>query len=420
MSRSLHVFINNEQVGTIYEENAIWGFAYTETWLSHSDAFALSLAIPLESGIKWDGATTRPVQWFFDNLLPEENARVLLAKDEKVDAGDIFSLLLAIGAESAGALTLLSPGEMLPLGAAHPLTAEELNQRIEALPKTPLNDKNRKRMSLAGAQHKMLVIYRDHALAEPSGQWPSTHILKPEHSQPASYPFTCRNEWFVMKLASLCKLNVPEVDVLYVPQAAYVVERFDRTGTYPDLRRLHILDGCQLLNIPPADKYKASHVESLAKMVERCRAKALTQLILFRWALFNALVGNGDAHMKNLSFRFERGQVAIMPHYDLLSTVIYEERGQHLNAELSQPMGAARTFADLRLQDLLAFAAGLGIKATLAEREIKTMTGLITKGATALIQQVEALPVYPGKAGELRMLRQIEHLAIHEMIRKIS
>lgn len=38
----------------------------------------------------------------------------------KVDAGDIFSLLLAIGAESVVAYTLLSQGKELPVEAAHP------------------------------------------------------------------------------------------------------------------------------------------------------------------------------------------------------------------------------------------------------------------------------------------------------------
>ena len=59
-------------------------------------------------------------------------------------------------------------------------------------------------MCVAGAQHKMLVIYRDGEILEPSGFSPSTHILKPEHSSPDVYYHTFRNELFVMKLAKLC------------------------------------------------------------------------------------------------------------------------------------------------------------------------------------------------------------------------
>ncbi|MFM9526501.1 HipA N-terminal domain-containing protein, partial [Listeria monocytogenes] len=54
-----------------------------------------------------DSSSQRPVQWYFDNLLPEEGQRQLLAKDARLDASDAFALLAYYGAESAGSLTLL-------------------------------------------------------------------------------------------------------------------------------------------------------------------------------------------------------------------------------------------------------------------------------------------------------------------------
>ncbi|HAS22232.1 MAG TPA: type II toxin-antitoxin system HipA family toxin, partial [Idiomarina loihiensis] len=110
------------------------------------------------------------------------------------------------------------------------LSDKELSQRIQKLPKTQLNNKERKRMSLAGAQHKMLLVIKGKERFEPSGQVPSTHILKPEHSEPGSYWFTVRNEHFVMTLAEKCQLTVPRVAIDYIPEPVYIVERFDRTG----------------------------------------------------------------------------------------------------------------------------------------------------------------------------------------------
>ena len=100
-----------------------------------------------------DSGTTRPVQQFFDNLLPEENARELLAKEVKVDHEDSFALLTASGIESAGALTLLPEHVDFPSPSAILLPFAELSRRIKNLPRAPLNIRQSSRMSLAGAQH---------------------------------------------------------------------------------------------------------------------------------------------------------------------------------------------------------------------------------------------------------------------------
>lgn len=86
-----------------------------------------------------DGASQRPVQWYFDNLLPEEGQRMLLAGDARLDAADAFGLLAWYGAESAGSVTLLppdaAPQTVEPL---RPLPDDALETRIRQLPKAPL------------------------------------------------------------------------------------------------------------------------------------------------------------------------------------------------------------------------------------------------------------------------------------------
>jgi serine/threonine-protein kinase HipA len=73
-------------------------------------------------GKQTDGSSTRPIQWYFDNLLPEEKARELLAKDVKEPVEDVFALLTKAGAESAGAITLLPQNTIIPNGDIHTLT----------------------------------------------------------------------------------------------------------------------------------------------------------------------------------------------------------------------------------------------------------------------------------------------------------
>lgn len=121
------------------------------------------------------------MQWFFDNLLPEEGARRLLARDAKIPEADQFGLLVWYGAESAGALTLLAPDQFPVRGSLVPLSDETLSDRIRALPGMALSSSSPKRMSLAGAQHKLAVVLNKGRLYEPTGANASTHILKPDH-----------------------------------------------------------------------------------------------------------------------------------------------------------------------------------------------------------------------------------------------
>lgn len=413
--RELHVYINSDRVGVLSEENDIWAFTYYTGWLENADSYPLSQHIPLTANKQMDGSTRRHIQWFFDNLLPEEGARELLARDVKVAMADAFGLLEACGAESAGAITLLRPGESIPEGEFIPLSTQELSERISKLPDVPLNAESRKRMSLAGTQHKMLVIWHQEQFFEPSGQMPSSHILKPEHLNSNYYWQTVRNEWFVMNLANKMGLDVPETTVCYVPEAVYVIERFDRSGSFPKQSRLHVLDGCQLLGLSRSDKYTQSNVAQLNEFVSSCRSKGVTKLSVFRWALFNALLGNGDAHLKNLSCFLTPKGYEFAPLYDLLCTAIYSEPGQHLLSDLSQPMGNAEKLGELSYADILKFGSDLGLPARLCDKEIRKMLVAIIPEANQLYESVVANKDVQIKAGELRMLRQITELVIKEM-----
>jgi len=86
--RSLRASINQMEVGTLEEVAGLWGFQYATEWLANPLSFALSPHLPLTTTPLLDGTSKRPVQWYFDNLLPEEGQRVLLAGDAKLDAAD--------------------------------------------------------------------------------------------------------------------------------------------------------------------------------------------------------------------------------------------------------------------------------------------------------------------------------------------
>lgn len=416
-ARKLHVWCNQQRVGTLTEQNNIWQFEYAESW----QEFDLSPDLPITDNICADGSSTRPVQWFFDNLLPEEGARELIADEAHISKADAFGLLEHFGAESAGALTLLSEDDPSQLTGEQALSTKTLSERIRQLPHIPLSTGASKRMSMAGAQHKLPVIFKESEIYEPIGSTPSTHILKPDHSDPERYPHSAANEWFTMQLAKRVGLNVPECYLIYVPEPVYLIARFDRIESGGELLRQHMLDGCQLLSLANTFKYDQCNFETLERLISFSRAKAVTRQRLFQWFIFNLLAGNTDDHLKNLSFYASKQGFNLTPHYDLISTAVYATENKWGNEKLVWPLGEARRLSEVTLKDIQSLAEKLKLSSRYMERTLSTMMTTITQHADALIEEFEQQDHSgPGFQGEIQLLRKIRFGVMEDMIRQLS
>lgn len=431
--RTLLVTLNGASIGTLRDENGIWSFKYDPAWLDDRQHFALSPSLPLQQEPLLDLSSKRPVQWYFDNLLPEEHQRSLLAGDARIDAADAFGLLGYYGAESAGSLTLLAAeAENQIEEALRPLSDAELNERILALPRVPLTHRAKKRMSLAGAQHKLAVVLQDGALFEPAGATPSTHIIKPDHPD-ADYPHSVINEWFVMRLARRAGLSVPDVQRRYVPAPVYIIERFDRVRDAHGWQRRHVIDACQLLGLDRSFKYSQGSMNSLAALANLCRGNIAARTRLFNWLVFNVLVGNTDAHLKNLSFLVGPEGIELAPHYDMLSTACYEtpaynKQGWPNLTEMAWPVLGKQFIADIDRALLIEAADALSIKKATAARLLDNLCNRIMGNAEEIYQEFEAenaslkqrAELAPFFAGESRCLRTIIHVVIKESVAKLK
>lgn len=431
--RQLCVYINERMVGNLSENQDVWSFKYDSSWAEAPDAFDLSPWLARKQLLHVDGASNRTVQWYFDNLLPEEAQRVLLSREAGIQGDDAFALLQYLGAESAGSLVLRPCGELTTAsGTRLQLDFDDLSQRIRRLPRRSLSFDAPKRMSAAGAQNKLLVVYREGRLYEPQGLEPSTHILKPEHGS-EDYPASVINEFATMTLAKRLGLSVPAVIRLYVPEPVYLVDRFDRrTDHNNQVQRTHIIDACQLLNKPRAYKYAASSLEALKQCAEHCDNKASARLRLFQWLLFNVLIGNDDIHLKNLSFAVSAFGIELCPAYDLLSTAAYhtrayaDERAIWPNVPLMIPLPGAVTFAEVNRQCLRHAGAELGIDQAIADREIDTLMRKLSSELDAVISDIELKnPSLPGAGGlrqasDLRLLSVIKHIVVKDMLNRIE
>ncbi len=431
--RTLVGYINDRCVGTLSEGNDLWNFQYDATWAAAPDGFDLSPALPRSTLLHQDGGTERPVQWYFDNLLPEEQLREAVSREARIHGDDAFALLEYLGAESAGSLVLLPPDEACnEPGGLRPLSDEEISRRIRNLPRATLGSGAPKRMSLAGAQNKLLVVYRNGALFEPIGSEPSTHILKPNHVSD-DYAASVINEYLVMSLAHDLGLSVPPVFRRYTPEPVCLIERFDRRVD-PEGRtqRRHIIDACQLLNKSRAFKYQTATLPTLAQIVEYCRNRVSTRLELYRWLVFNLLVANGDSHLKNLSFLVSAEGIEFAPAYDLLSTGSYHtrafanERADWAAVHLAIPLPGATTFAQVNRNSILSAGQALGLPRRVGERELDRLMRNLPDALGVLVQRIEAEnagcpePARVFLAGEARLISTVQHLIVPDMLQRLK
>ncbi|MEY4861922.1 MAG: hypothetical protein RLZ51_17 [Pseudomonadota bacterium] len=433
-ARTLRASINQADVGSLHEVAGLWSFQYAPGWLANPQSFALSPHLPLTADPVIDGASRRPVQWYFDNLLPEEGQRTLLATDAGLDAADAFGLLAWYGAESAGSLTLLAPETPRQNHESlRPLTDCALEARIRRLPRAPLTQAALKRMSLAGAQHKLAVVLQEGALYEPAGARLSTQILKPDHPD-EDYPHSVINEWFVMRLAKSLGLDVPQVHRRYVPSPVYLTDRFDRVLDSQQWQRRHVIDACQLLGFDRSFKYSQGSIDTLAALADACRSPAVARSRLFGWLVFNVLVGNTDAHLKNLSFLVSHEGIQLAPFYDLLGVAVYDtpafdKKGWPASTRLAWPILGVRHFSDIDRRLLLEAATALHLNRSTAERLLESLRRRALAQAEALYSSVQAENAALVRArpelsvtfaGESRCLRAIVHAVIKEITRQIA
>lgn len=414
--------INEHVVGYLRDEGGFWTFEYDQNWIARPDNYPISPALPVRQEKFVDAGSERPVQWFFDNLLPEEAARRLLAKEARVGVDNAWDMLAYFGAESAGAITLLPIDAKMTKSGFAQLTNEELQHRIDQMPQHSLSENSPKRMSLAGAQHKLAVTIKDGDLFEPFGVECSTHILKPD-SKAQGYPHTAINEYFCMQLAKAAGLSVPDTELRYVPSPIYLVKRFDRKFDTDPLERIHMFDAMQLLSLDKDFKYVKASSESLDRCLELCRAKIASRQSVFKWVAFNVLTGNGDAHLKNISFTIDGAGIALSPFYDLVSTVVYTTRehdlqGPHFpNVNLSMPLGKAHTFSDVTRQDLMEFAQGIHLREKVAAKILDSMIEKVVSESARIYHDLERRSDV--RPGELRLVRTIISLPIREMAPKL-
>jgi serine/threonine-protein kinase HipA len=339
---TLNVWAGEDLVGVLGHDPQAnrFRFDYAAEWRQAEGRFPLSPLIPLQRpASETPEQHSAQVRQFFENLLPEGEALDHAAQAAGTTRSNLVGLLIAIGKETAGALRVtLADDHAAPAAVAdgahlREITPAQLSERIRERENIPFSVWDGKvRLSIAGYQDKIAVYEREGRwyLVE-GGRLASTEIVKPVpmRKQLATLP---ANEHLCMQLARRVGLEAAQTRLVHVPEPVLLVRRFDRVETQDGVRRLHIVDGCQALGLAVSMKYERAYgaaaevahlregasLPKLFSLVDQSPLPAVDRLGLLRWTIFQVLIGNTDAHGKNVSFFCDGRGLRLAPAYDMV------------------------------------------------------------------------------------------------------
>jgi serine/threonine-protein kinase HipA len=289
-------------------------------------AVSVSMPVRLPS---WD--TPFGLAPIFEMNLPEGalRERLRLAFAKATGTFDDFNLLTIVGRSQVGRIRYTDEKDQLDENVPFQSVDEILESRRDGDLFRYLLDKFAAFSGISGVQPKVLV--RDEKDFAPLPDAPpklspsyrgATHIVK--FWEANEFPQLAANEYFCLKVAERCGLDVPRYR-LAQDGMALVVDRFDLRpdGTYRGFE-----DFCVLNARRTDEKYRGSYESSVMKRFQQFANSPdlLADLEkLFTLIALNFALRNGDAHLKNFGIVYDDvlGQARLAPVYDLVTTAIY-------------------------------------------------------------------------------------------------
>lgn len=267
----------------------------------------------------------------FEMNLPEGalRERLRLAFAKATGTFDDFDLLGIVGRSQVGRLRYTGDKERLNEDVPFQSVDEILASRREGDLFRYLMEKFAAFSGISGVQPKILVrdetssaaLVSTEARLSPSYKG-ATHIVK--FWEPNEFPQLAANEYFCLKAAERCGLDVPRYRIAE-DGMALVVDRFDLRpdGTYCGFE-----DFCVLNARRTDEKYRGSYETSVLKRFQQFANSSDMRADLenlFTLIVLNCVLRNGDAHLKNFGIVYDDvlGAARLAPVYDLVTTSIY-------------------------------------------------------------------------------------------------
>ena len=358
-----------QQVGRVITRQAVGGvFQYDDSWIAKHPDLPLSISLPVSKN-EYKERQNKP---YLAGLLPEGQALVEVANRFRVSSASYLKILRALGDECIGAVRI-ADAEIANTADApryEKLSEAEVDRiSVASYPASAQVNADAK-LSIAGAQSKT-GLYLDPDTKEfflPKNTAPSNWIAKPSSLRFADL---IDNEFYCMNLAKSCGLNVAECELTSTPTQMLLIKRFDRVAEperkkvdgHAAFARLHQEDFCQALGIQSGKKYEGQHTCYAKRSAELLRGYSTNTVEnikgFFKLILFNFLIGNCDAHLKNYSLIRSKdwSELDLAPAYDLVSTAIYDELG----AGLAMHIGHAKKLQDVTRESFIQLGETLNL-----------------------------------------------------------
>jgi serine/threonine-protein kinase HipA len=267
----------------------------------------------------------------FEMNLPEGvlRERLRLAFAKVTGTFDEFDLLGIVGRSQVGRIRYTGQKEQLQEDVPFQSVDEILEKRRGGDLFRYLIEKFASFSGISGVQPKVLVrdggasaalSKSDHRLSQ--SYRGATHIVK--FWEQNEYPQLAANEFFCLRVAERCGLEVP-LYRLAEDALALVIDRFDlrSDGTYRGFE-----DFCVLNARRTEEKYRGSYETSIMKRFgEFANSPHVGEDMerLFTLVVINCALRNGDAHLKNFGIVYDdvQGEARLAPVYDLVTTSVY-------------------------------------------------------------------------------------------------
>ena len=292
---------------------------------------AVSMTMPVRIQ-SWD--TAFGLAPIFEMNLPEGilRERIRLAFAKATGSFDEFDLLSVVGRSQVGRIRYTGAEEALDEEVPFQSVDEILESRRGGELYRYLLERFATSSGISGVQPKVLVRDEVDAIAltgagrrvSPSYRG-ATHIVK--FWEPNEFPQLAANEYFCLKVAERCGLDVPRYR-LSDDGMALVLDRFDLRpgGSYRGFE-----DFCVLNARRTDEKYRGSYETSVLKRLQQFvspSSQADDSESLFTLIALNCALRNGDAHLKNFGICYEDvlGEARLAPVYDLVTTTVYMPR----------------------------------------------------------------------------------------------
>jgi serine/threonine-protein kinase HipA len=357
--RRLDVWVEGVRVAQLEDARPAVRCRYSEDALQRwpLNSPVLSCSLPLDS---------RPLDAtaFCAGLLPEGQALQTMAANAGLATTDTFGLLARYGRDVAGALVIAKEGE--PPDSAEfgveVYDSDGLARAVADLDDFPLGAHDDSELSLAGIQDKLLLVREaDGRWGRPIGGLPSTHILKRDDPRFAGL---VEAEAHCLLLARAVGLTTIDVELVELDsRTCLIVSRYDRVLEGRKVRRIHQEDLCQALAVDARGnrgraKYERAGGPSLrqaAELLDTYAPDPQAELDrLARIVTFTVLIGNADAHGKNLALLHpDPESIALSPLYDTVPTLLWPQ----LRKEAAMAVGGQPLLEDVGLADIAREAA---------------------------------------------------------------